>query len=163
MNYDEDKIDEYTLALLYLVTHERHEGVGARAWKGFDWDTLNRLHEKGYISNPVGKTKSVVMTEEGFLKAKELFERHFIKEIKTIPFPKLMPPAKKRWEQIPGQIRKDILENVWCSKCRTMVALQLREGEMSGRSLVLRGTCKRCGSEAARVIEPAEEFDRTER
>ena len=38
MNYDEDKIDEYTLALLYLVTHERHEGVGARAWKGFDWD-----------------------------------------------------------------------------------------------------------------------------
>jgi hypothetical protein len=37
MNYDEDKIDEYTLALLYLVTHERHEGLGARAWKGFDW------------------------------------------------------------------------------------------------------------------------------
>jgi hypothetical protein len=34
MNYDEDKIDEYTLALLYLVTHERHEGVGARVWKG---------------------------------------------------------------------------------------------------------------------------------
>jgi hypothetical protein len=40
MDFDEDKIDEYTLALLYLVTHERHEGLGARAWKGFDWDTL---------------------------------------------------------------------------------------------------------------------------
>jgi len=26
MNYDEDKIDEYTLALLYLVTHQRQEG-----------------------------------------------------------------------------------------------------------------------------------------
>ncbi|MFO7665943.1 MAG: DUF6429 family protein [Desulfobacterales bacterium] len=153
MNYDEDKIDEYTLALLYLVTHERQEGLGARAWKGFDWDTLNRLNEKGYISNPVGKAKSVGMTGEGFLKAKELFERHFVKET-TIPFPKLTPSAKKRWEQIPEQSRKDILENVWCSQCRTMGALQLREGEMSGRSLVLRGTCRKCGSEAARVVEP---------
>jgi hypothetical protein len=157
MNYDEDKVDEYTLALLYLVAHERHEGLGARAWKGFDWDTLNRLHEKGYISNPVGKAKSVGMTEEGFLRAKELFERHFVQETKTILFPKLTPQAKKRWEQVPEQTRGDILENVWCSQCRKMGALQVREGEMSGRSLVLRGRCKKCGSEAARVIEPAEE------
>jgi predicted acetyltransferase len=35
MKHDEDKIDEYTLALFYLVTHERHEGFGARAWKPF--------------------------------------------------------------------------------------------------------------------------------
>ena len=157
MDYDEDKVDEYTLALLYLVAHERHEGLGARVWKGFDWGTLNRLHEKGYISNPIGKAKSVGMTEEGFLKAEEFFERHFIKEKKTIPFPKLTPAAKKRWEQIPERVRKDILENVWCSQCRTGVALQLREGGMSGRSLVLRGTCKTCGREAARVVEPAEE------
>jgi hypothetical protein len=90
------KIDEYTLALLYPVTHERHERLGAKAWKGFDWETLNRLHEKGYISNPVGKAKSVVMTEEGFLKSQELFEQHFTKEIKTLPFPKFTPPAKKK-------------------------------------------------------------------
>lgn len=57
MDFDEDKIDEYTLALLYLVTHERHEGFGSRAWKGFDWDTLNRLHEKSYISNRCGQGK----------------------------------------------------------------------------------------------------------
>jgi hypothetical protein len=86
MNYDEDKVDEFTLALLYLVAHQREEGLGARAWKGFDWETLNRLHDKGYISNPVGKAKSVAMTEEGFLKSKKLFERFFTKEIKTIPF-----------------------------------------------------------------------------
>lgn len=64
MDFNEDKIDDYTLALLYLVTHERNEGLGARAWKGFDWDTLDRLHKKGYISNPVGKAKSVGMSEE---------------------------------------------------------------------------------------------------
>jgi hypothetical protein len=80
MDFDTEKIDEYTLALLYLVTHERHEGLGARAWKGFDWDTMNRLQEKGYISNPVGKAKSVGLSEEGFLGAKRLFEKHFTKK-----------------------------------------------------------------------------------
>lgn len=156
MNYDEEKIDEYTLALLYLVIHERHEGLGARAWKGFDWDTLNRLHEKGYITNPIGKAKSIGVTEEGFHKAKELFERHFFKEAETIPFPNLTPSAKKHWRQIPEEERKKILSNVWCSRCHKVVTLQLREGKMEGRSLVLKGTCKTCGGEAARVVEPEE-------
>ncbi|KAF0155811.1 MAG: hypothetical protein FD159_1988 [Syntrophaceae bacterium] len=80
MKYDEDKVDELTLAILYLVSHGREEGCGARAWKGFDWDTLNRLHNKGLISNPIGKTKSVGMTEEGFLKSKDLFEKHFVND-----------------------------------------------------------------------------------
>ena len=78
MEYNKDMVDEYTLALLYLVSHDRHEGYGARAWKGFDWDTMNRLHEKGMISNPVGKAKSVVMTEEGIKKAEDLFRKHFV-------------------------------------------------------------------------------------
>jgi hypothetical protein len=80
MEYNKNKVDEYTLALLYLVTHEVHEGIGARAWKGFDWATLNRLHEKGYISNPVSKTKSVIMDEEGYKKAEELFKKFFVTE-----------------------------------------------------------------------------------
>jgi hypothetical protein len=75
-----DKIDDYTLALLYLVTWERQEGLGARAWKGFDWDTMDRLHEKGYISDPKGKAKSVVLTEEGFKKAGELFQKFFVED-----------------------------------------------------------------------------------
>ena len=78
MEYDEDKVDECTLALLYLVTHDRQEGCGARGWKGFDWDTMNRLHEKGLISNPISKAKSVAMSEEGFKKAEELFKKHFV-------------------------------------------------------------------------------------
>jgi len=79
MDFDKEKIDEYTLALLYLVAHREGENFAARAWKTFDWDTMNRLHEKGYLSNPISKAKSVGMTEEGFRKAKELFERHFAK------------------------------------------------------------------------------------
>jgi Mn-dependent DtxR family transcriptional regulator len=41
------------------------------------WDAMDRLHQKGYISDPKGKAKSVVMTDEGAKRAKELFEKHF--------------------------------------------------------------------------------------
>ena len=80
MDYDKDKVDAYTLALLFLISHEREEGCGARAWKGFDWDTMNRLHAKGLISNPIGKAKSVGMTEEGYQRSRDLFLKHFSKK-----------------------------------------------------------------------------------
>src|SRR3954454_16507101 len=60
MEIDTDRIDQAVLALLYLGLHDRW-----RAWKGFDWDALDRLHEKGMISNPASKAKSVVFTEVG--------------------------------------------------------------------------------------------------
>ncbi len=78
MEYDKEKVDDLTLALLYLVmVKEKH---GTFAWKSFDWETMNRLHEKGYIGNPIGKQKSVGVTDEGKKKAEELFEKHFIAE-----------------------------------------------------------------------------------
>lgn len=61
MEFNKDKVDDFTLALMFLVMHDENK-YGARAWKGFDWDTMDRLHAKGFISNPVGKAKSVVMT-----------------------------------------------------------------------------------------------------
>ena len=74
MPLNTDKIDDAALALLYLTLHD-----GYRAWKGFDWDVLDRLHEKGMIDNPVGKVKSVIFTEEGLERAKALFEEMFRK------------------------------------------------------------------------------------
>ena len=35
MEYDKDKIDEMTMALLYLVMWQ--DGGYDRAWKGFNW------------------------------------------------------------------------------------------------------------------------------
>jgi len=35
------------------------------------------LHEKGYISNPATKAKSVAFTEEGAKLSQELFEKRF--------------------------------------------------------------------------------------
>jgi hypothetical protein len=76
MDFDRDKVDEVVLALLWLTAFDV-EQYGARAWKGHDWDAMDRLHAKGYISDPKSKAKSVVLTEEGMARARELFERHF--------------------------------------------------------------------------------------
>ena len=75
MEYDKDKVDEVVLALLSLTMFEDRPALGA--WKGHDWDALDRLHKKGYISDPKSKAKSVLMTEEGAERSRELFEKHF--------------------------------------------------------------------------------------
>jgi hypothetical protein len=75
MALDTDRIDDAVLALLCLGLHNEF-----RAWKGFDWDAMDRLHRKGMISDPVGKAKSVVFTDEGLQRSKELFKQMFTKQ-----------------------------------------------------------------------------------
>jgi hypothetical protein len=75
VDFDEEKVDRTVLALLYLTLHDRY-----RAWKSFDWDVMNRLHEKGYIGDPVNKAKSVVLTDEGLAESKRLFAELFAKK-----------------------------------------------------------------------------------
>jgi Domain of unknown function (DUF6429) len=72
MEFDTDKIDDMVLALLWLTEHD-----DGRTWKGHDWDAMDRLHQKGYISDPRGEAKSVVFTEEGLKRSEELFQRYF--------------------------------------------------------------------------------------
>ncbi len=79
MDYDTDKIDEMVLALLCLTMFP--EVGGTRAWKGRAWEALDRLHAKGYISDPKSKAKSVWMSDEGLQQARQLFERHFARKI----------------------------------------------------------------------------------
>lgn len=78
MEINNEKVDEMTLALLYLTTFKDKHGL--RAWKSHDWDVLNRLHAGGYIDDPVNKAKSVTLTDEGAERSKRLFEKHFLKE-----------------------------------------------------------------------------------
>ncbi len=68
MDIDLDKIDDAVLALLQLTLHGEF-----RAWKGHDWDALGRLHSKGMIGDPVGKAKSVALTDEGLVRSEQLF------------------------------------------------------------------------------------------
>ena len=72
MTLDNDKIERAVLALLYLGLHDVD-----RAWKGFDWEVMNRLHEKGFVSDPRGKAKSVAFTERGLIEARRLLQELF--------------------------------------------------------------------------------------
>ena len=74
MKIDNDRIDDAVLALLQLVLHD-----DVRAWKGFDWDTLDRLHAKGLISDPRTNAKSVVLSEAGLRQSERLFNEMFTK------------------------------------------------------------------------------------
>ena len=74
MNLDEAKLDEIILALLYLNSFG--DRAGTRAWKSLDWDSLNRLHARGLISDPRSKTRSVLLSEEGLRLAEKAFKRH---------------------------------------------------------------------------------------
>ncbi|SMP79352.1 hypothetical protein SAMN06265222_1314 [Neorhodopirellula lusitana] len=71
---DTDKIDDTVLALLAMTMCG-----GDHAWKGHDWDTLSRLHEKGLLYDPVGKAKSVALTPEGMKRCQELFDAMFVR------------------------------------------------------------------------------------
>ncbi len=75
MNINTDAIDDVVLALLWLTLHDDY-----RAWKGFDWDVLNRLYERGFIGDPVNRAKSVVLTEKGLIQSEQLFRRYFVTE-----------------------------------------------------------------------------------
>ncbi len=72
MKYNESKIDEAALALLGAFEFEN-----GRAWKRIDFSVMDRLHAKGYISDPHGKQESVHLTDEGLALAKTLAARHF--------------------------------------------------------------------------------------
>lgn len=74
MDIDTGAVDEVVLALLYLNLCDQN-----RAWKSFDWEAMNRLHEKGLIHNPVSRAKSVVLTEVGLHEAERLFRQYFVR------------------------------------------------------------------------------------
>jgi hypothetical protein len=79
MDYDKDKVDEMTLALMYLVmSRDRGQDTG-KAWMAFDRNTLNRLHQKGLIADPQTKGPTVGVSAEGVKMAEEMFRKYFQK------------------------------------------------------------------------------------
>ena len=67
MRFDEGKIEQAVLALLGAF-----EFQNGRVWKRYDFDVMDALHEKGYITDPQGRQESVYLTEEGMKLAKRL-------------------------------------------------------------------------------------------
>lgn len=60
------------LALLLLGLYD-----GGRAWRTFDWEAMARLHAKGLISDPVGRSKSVALPPHGLDRAPALLRAYF--------------------------------------------------------------------------------------
>jgi len=56
---------------------DRRLAARGRATTGW---AMDRLHAKGYISDPKSKAKSVVLSEEGERLSRKLFERHFARK-----------------------------------------------------------------------------------
>jgi len=77
MDYNKDRVDDAVLALLFLTLHDVDES-GGRAWKGHDWEVLDRLHQKGLIGDPKSKAKSVTLNAEAIKAAEEAFHRLFV-------------------------------------------------------------------------------------
>ena len=78
---DKDKVDAAVLALLYLGHWVQGPDKAARSWKSFDWDAMARLHEKGMISDPVNKAKSVLLSEDGLRAAKAALDELFASDV----------------------------------------------------------------------------------
>jgi hypothetical protein len=76
-NLDHDKLAEVALGILSLTAMDDEYGV--RVWKGMDWDLTDLLYEKGWICDPAGKQKSMVLTDEGAKLASKYLEKHFAK------------------------------------------------------------------------------------
>lgn len=75
MEYDQDKVDDMLLALLYLTSST--DQYGTRTWKGLNTEILNRLYEKGFLSDPNEKSPTMTLSEEGARRSKELFAKYF--------------------------------------------------------------------------------------
>ena len=72
MKYDTVKLEEAILALLGVFEFEN-----GRVWKRYEFAVMEVLHEKGYISDPRGRTESIYLTESVMTLAKELAKQHF--------------------------------------------------------------------------------------
>lgn len=67
--------------------------------------------------------------------------------------PSFTAPAFKLWEAIPPNIRKKLLANVWCGRCRHEVTITNFSGAVRGGDLLLVGKCSECQDDVARVVE----------
>ena len=77
-------LHDMILALIYLTRFKetgrfKSDNELFRAWKSYDWDTLDKLNEEGLIIDCHGN-KSLYLTEEGEQKAKEILEKYGISD-----------------------------------------------------------------------------------
>lgn len=61
--------------------------------------------------------------------------------------------AQQRWDRIPPDIQRRLLDNVWCSTCRGSTTIKDYSGRVERGDLLLSGKCAKCDNPVARLIE----------
>jgi hypothetical protein len=62
--------------------------------------------------------------------------------------------ALRKWNSIPEDIRKKLLQNVYCVSCGvTTIAQGYTITYKKGLGIQLNGKCSKCGQDVSRVIE----------
>lgn len=80
-------IEELTLLLMYLTSWEEeslyydennnlNKDLLKKTWKGYSFDAINELTDKGYLFPSKYKNKSVTLTKKGEMLAKKLMEKY---------------------------------------------------------------------------------------
>jgi Domain of unknown function (DUF6429) len=72
MKLDENRIADAVLALLAAYSFDN-----GRAWKGYDFNILDRLFAQGYIHDCKDKNKSLYLTDEGLQRGQALAQALF--------------------------------------------------------------------------------------
>lgn len=82
-------INELTLLLLYLTSWDEEgidfdekgipdKAIFKRSFKGYSFDALNELTDKGYLFKASHRSKSMTFTSEGIKMAKEILKKYSI-------------------------------------------------------------------------------------
>ena len=133
-DYDLALAGEFVLALMAFEIHD-----GGRAWKGYPWEVLTHLYEKGLISDPKTKAKSVVLSEEGEARAREAFGQ-FRPRVTTPPAADTSPVREKSSGLADLQLRQveKLLEPLCALPDDPKVRSQLKKGfRVEGLSVIL--------------------------
>ena len=83
----EKNIEELTLLLMYLTSWEEeslyydennnlNKDALKNTWKGYSFEAINKLTDRGYLFPSKYKNKSITLTKEGEKLAKELVEKY---------------------------------------------------------------------------------------
>jgi hypothetical protein len=60
--------------------------------------------------------------------------------------------ALQKWNKIPKDMQRKILDNVFCSNCYVTTIVDYTMSDEKHR-IVIRGKCKKCGKDIARVVD----------
>lgn len=135
LTYDPNRAAELVLALMYLDVHEE-----VRAWKGYPWDVLHALYERGLISNPRSTAKSVVLTEEGLARAASAFDDLLASQESRATRKWKAPPkvSKNRLSQLQTALVERLLDAMCAPHPDPAISSQVRLGyRMEGYAVVL--------------------------